>query len=132
MQSAEKIIALMCELLNADSMTKLAEIIGVDQSTISTWKRRKKVPDGVIDIVSGLSGISFEELKYGKKPTFSVMDGGTDHTYDRPSTSPYIEKVAKMMSDMDEDMQKDICLSVEKEKLLRDLLRQKESDEKAG
>ena len=49
-----------------------------------------------------------------------------------PSRGKYIEKVADMMAGMDEDMQKDICLSVEKEKLLRDLLRQQESDQKAG
>ena len=44
----------------------------------------------------------------------------------------YIEKTVKMLDGMDEDTQKDICLSVQKEKLLRELLRQKEADEKAG
>jgi hypothetical protein len=50
----------------------------------------------------------------------------------QPSSSPYIEKVAAMMAEMDIETQKDICLSVEKEKLLRDLLRQAASDKKAG
>lgn len=49
-----------------------------------------------------------------------------------PTEQPYIAKVAAMMAEMDIDTQKDICLSVEKEKLLRDLLRQRESDKKAG
>ena len=47
------------------------------------------------------------------------------------TSSPYLRQVARIMEDMDEETQKDICLSVEKEKLLRDLLRQRE-DKKAG
>ena len=46
-------------------------------------------------------------------------------------TTPYISKIVTMLKEMDEDTQKDICLSVEKEKLLRELLRQQE-EKKAG
>jgi DNA-binding Xre family transcriptional regulator len=47
------------------------------------------------------------------------------------SATPYMLQVAKLMGAMDEETQKDICLSVEKEKLLRDLLKQRE-DREAG
>lgn len=44
---------------------------------------------------------------------------------------PYIASVTTMMRSMDDDTKKDIQLSVEKEKLLRELLREKQG-KKAG
>jgi len=122
--SSDKIIFRLRKAVGVDNDVKLAKLLGYKSTgTISQW-RTGNVPDGVISKISQISGKSFDELKYGNLPT--VQESNTNYG------SPYIRQVMTMMADMDEEMQKDICLSVEKEKLLRDLLRQKESKEKAG
>ncbi len=51
---------------------------------------------------------------------------------ERPShPNPTIEAVIQMMEAMDEDTQKDVQVSVQKEKLLRELLKEKQDKEAA-
>jgi hypothetical protein len=121
------IIDRMRSVARVKTDVKLAEILGYSSTgTISQWKKNG-VPNSAISKICEMFGGVFDQVKYGT--------GGRpliESPQIREEPSPYIIKVAEMMSGMDEETQKDICLSVEKEKLLRDLLRQKEEEEKAG
>lgn len=59
------ILIRMMKALKADSELELAEILGISQSTISTWKIRKKIPEKNILRTSQMSGVPFEWLKTG-------------------------------------------------------------------
>lgn len=52
--------------LGVSGISQLADILGVDQSTVSTWKRRQ-VPQKQIEEAAKKSGQTFEEIKYGKQ-----------------------------------------------------------------
>lgn len=109
----------------------LAKLIDKTSSTITTIvSGERPLRPQELEIIASDMEITIGELVSGAEPP-TIQENQVDFILGTSHTQ-YITKVTQMMTDMDEDMQKDICLSVEKEKLLRDLLRQKDSDEKAG
>lgn len=108
------------------------EFIGNKRGASTRWKERGTIPESAIRILNLKTGVLHDWILTGEGP---MRD---------PEASPQIKEapadyysattkaIADMVEQMDEDVRKDICLSVQKEKLLRDLLRQKESEEKAG
>jgi len=129
----ERLLSRAMEALKVDNEVQLADILGYKSTgTISGWRAEKNIPEGGWSRISQKSKIPIDILKSDAPlVSFAVVENQTEFTLGTSHTQ-YITKVTRMMADMDEETQKDICLSVEKEKLLRDLLRQKESDEKAG
>lgn len=108
---------------------ELADWLGISNKTLSAWKARGKIADyGVFT----KRGISEDWLRTGRgemlRP-FSVAEPETKYGFIHPDSQ--IQAVIKVMEAMDDDTKKDIRLSVEKEKLLRELLKQRE-DKEAG
>ena len=66
MQDFEGIIRRMLTALNAKNTVHLADLIGTSQSTISTWRMRKKVPESSIGKVTKLANVSYEWLETGE------------------------------------------------------------------
>ncbi len=96
-------------------LQQIAKEMGVSAGFLSEVERDKKVPGGEFFIsLKRIYGVSIDYLLDDSYEAISVSEPDT----------PYIISVAEIMRSMDQDTQKDICLSVEKEKLLRDLLRQ--------
>jgi DNA-binding Xre family transcriptional regulator len=124
-----------------DYVSKLKKILDDRGVSLKALSEGINVPYRTLqDNLSKNKGLSVENL--AKACTFlrismdDLLNVDTSSTRQRESidaeeTAPYIRQVAQLMKDMDEDTQKDICLSVEKEKLLRDLLQQREN-KKAG
>ena len=111
--------------------------IGVSGPTVSNYEKGETDAGAkTLALIATIGGVSLDWLITGKDPdqhTYSTAIIGNETIAEATvQGSHYAQKINLMVADMDEDMQKDICLSVEKEKLLRDLLRQKDSDEKAG
>jgi len=126
MRTARKKAQLTAEALGGE--------VGVGRKTISDYECGKtKVPVTVLDLIASECDADIEELITGQPakncPCAQPLVVEDFASYE--NSAPYIAQVVQMMASMDVDMQKDICLSVEKEKLLRDLLRQQE-DKKAG
>lgn len=112
------------------SKNKAAAMANISAGYLSDILNLKKVPlqRTFSDICRALS-ISERFVLTGidqPDPTPTVRDPSADYY------SPITRKIADMVEAMDEETRKDICLSVEKEKLLRELLRQKDSNEKAS
>lgn len=68
MQDIDKIIRRMVQATGAKNMAQMLETMEFSNSTGSTWRRRKKIPDGSIAKVAELADVSFEWLKSGNGP----------------------------------------------------------------
>ncbi len=55
----------MMKAFGTQREVELAEILGIQQSTISTWKTRKKIPEKNILLTSQMTGVSLRWLKTG-------------------------------------------------------------------
>jgi hypothetical protein len=115
------------------SLADLAKKLGTSASVISGWKKRgvprEKLARARID-----TGYLENWMESGQGPMYKPTPEPPAHQV-RETNGYYsatTRTIADMVEQMDEQTRKDICLSVQKEKLLRDLLRQKESDEKAS
>lgn len=113
---------------------ELAVFLGVKEGTLNAWKARDRIGD--VDIIlTKCKGLSYDWLKTGEGEMFKGV--GADDGEGRAALGGYqhpnlkIQKIVEMLETMDENTQEDILLSVEKEKLLRDLLQEKR-DKKAG
>ena len=99
------------------SQSKLGEPFGFPYSKIR-------------DLESGKQRLT-AEIAEGFEDLFSIarswLQTGEGEMFSTPSQADtgYISSVAAMMREMDEDTQKDIYLSVQKEKLLRELLKER-------
>lgn len=102
------------------TLKDFAEKIGSSASYVSEVERGVKNPGS--------------EFLLALKRSFLIsIDSLLDNSVPlvREEHDPYIANVATMMRTMDDDTKKDIQLSVEKEKLLRELLKEKQG-KKAG
>lgn len=100
---------------------------GVSPGFLSEVEREKKKPGS--DLV-----FAFEKLDQASEgEMFQEGKGnpaaGEDIGYRHPD--PTIQKVIELLEGMDDNTKEDVCLSVQKEKLLRDLLKEK-LEKKAG
>lgn len=118
-QNVNKILDRVKLLFSLESDADLADFLGVSPPTVSNWRARESIP--YEKIISKCEGKSLDWIFRGEEPPPVVAE---EH-------DPYIASVATMMRTMDDDTKKDIQLSVEKEKLLRELLREKQG-KKAG
>lgn len=116
---------------NLRTYGELASFLGVPQSTLGSWKSRGSLDEDLI--FAKCVGISADWLKTGEGEMFRPAGEGEGRAalggYQHPNLK--IQKIVEMLETMDENTQEDILLSVEKEKLLRDLLQEKR-DKKAG
>jgi len=111
---------------------ELAAFLGVKEGTLNAWKARGRIGD--VDLVlTKCKGLSYDWLKTGEGEMFRPAGEGEGRAalggYQHPDLK--IQKIVEMLESMDENTKEDILLSVEKEKLLRDLLQEKR-DKKAG
>lgn len=123
MELSDNIKALLCKLDMKPS--ELADKSGVAQPRIH-------------EIVNGITKNpriqTLKRISEALGVTVDVLTSQTDTAYDALPTSciadkkhsPYIDKIISMLEDMDENTQADICLSVEKEKLLRELIQERQ------
>lgn len=116
------------------SESQLMEFIGNKRGASTRWKDRKKIPEKAVDLVVLKTEFKKKWIETGEGPMreepperLPMVNESLPNYY-----SATTHKIAQMVEAMDEEARKDICLSVEKEKLLRELLRQRESDEKAS
>ena len=116
-QNANKILDRVKWLYSLKSDAALADFFEVKPQTVSTWRGRDSIPYDLI--IAKCEGKSLDWIFRGEEPPPVVAE---EH-------DPYIASVATMMRTMDDDTKKDIQLSVEKEKLLRELLREKRGKE---
>lgn len=118
------------DLVDTDGLCRFLE---VKYATLKGWERRGNIAD-VKPFLFKCQGINVSYLETGKGEMFKqaspaqtiVCDPQPCYTHPNPK----IQAIVTMLEDMDDDTQKDIQLSVQKEKLLRDLLKQQE-DKKA-
>lgn len=116
-QDVNKILDRIKLLFSLVSDAELAEFMDVSPPTVSNWRTRGSVP--YEKIIAKCEGKSLDLIFKGEEPPPMVAE----------ECDPYIASVATMMRSMDDDTKKDIQLSVEKEKLLRDLLKDKQRKE---
>jgi len=103
----------------------LANYLGVPDSSLYSWISRDSIGDKSA-ILKKIPNVRIEWLESGEGEMFC-------NDTERPleDDGGYIAAVAAMMRGMDADTQKDIFLSVQKEKLLRELLEERQ-EKKAG
>jgi len=117
------------------SRDKFAKSVGVSGAYIGQLESGKKgnPSDLFLESVSKTFNINLVWLKTGEGEMFRPAGEGeakaAQDGYQHPNLK--IQKIVEMLETMDENTQEDILLSVEKEKLLRDLLQEKR-DKKAG
>ncbi len=118
-----KIIERMCDAVGAANPNQLSKYLGIKAHTINGWVSQGAVPYAYIDVISEKTNKPFEWF----------LDGSYQSTVfvSEPSSDPYISNVTEMMRSMDDDTKKDIQLSVQKEKLLRDLIKERQNKEAA-
>lgn len=113
------VVSRLMEVSGEKKEIALAEMLGFTQSTFAQRKKRNSTPIEEVYWLCKEKGWDFDY----------VMTGITKcHVEAKSST---IEAVIKMMETMDADTQEDICLSVQKEKLLRELIKEKQEKEAA-
>jgi len=106
---------------NGLTLQEFALVLDTSASYLSEIERDKKMPGGEF----------FFNLKRKLNISLDALFDPSGAGVVCESDTPYIAKVVEMMRSMDDDTQKDVELSVSKEKLLRDLLKQQE-DKQAG
>lgn len=119
-----KIIERMCAAVGAANPNQLSKHLGIKAHTINGWVSQSTVPYAYIDVIS----------ENTNKPMEWFLDGcygdATTIVAETPD-DPYISSVSEMMRAMDDDTKKDIQLSVQKEKLLRELIKERQDKEAA-
>lgn len=110
------------ELRKSKSMTLqvMADKLGVSNGFLSEVERDLKMPGG--DFFVSLRREFMVSIDY-------LIDGTGELQHPAPvleEQDPYIVNVSEMMRSMDEDTKKDVLLSVKKEKLLRELLKERQ------
>lgn len=109
-------------LLKVSGETKenaLAALLGFTQSTFAQRKKRNSTPTEEVFWLCREKGWDFDYVMTGETKCHENM------------SSPYINSVVGMMKNMDEETQKDVQVSVQKEKLLRELMKEKQAKEAA-
>jgi len=110
--------------------------IGNNERGASTrWKERGVIPEGAIRVLYLQSGVRREWIETGEGPMRDpdpAPQVREDALIYEALNDPDIMAVVKMMVTEDKPVRSDIRLGVQKEKLLQGMLRQKESNEKAG
>jgi len=107
---------------------EFANPLSITGGYVSDIEKGKAIPsESVIREISEVYRINRLKLETGEGPMFLI---GANAKYFHEEGG-YIAAVADMMRAMDEDTQKDIFLSVQKEKLLRELLNERQ-EKKAG
>lgn len=130
------------------TQAELAKAVGVSQGTVAKYEKGMMPGTNILKRISEELGVSLIFLVEGEtdkkflQQAFNVSEENIKYVppslegtplKDKPAKhpDPQIEAVIKMMETMDEETKKGVRLGVEKEKLLRELLQQKE-DKKAG
>lgn len=74
----EDIIKRMMLACGVEKSTELADFLGKNQSTISRWRDREKVPDGAIAQVAAMTKVNYDWLLTGEgemRPTKGEAEG---------------------------------------------------------
>jgi transcriptional regulator with XRE-family HTH domain len=132
---AKRIIVLLKYLEEEQKLKQkdFAEKLGISPGHVTNLKKGKAISDSLIKNIARTFCIDEVWLKTGEGEMFRPAGEGEGRAaqggYQHPNLK--IQKIVEMLESMDENTQEDILLSVEKEKLLRDLLQEKR-DKKAG
>lgn len=107
------------------NQTQLAEILGISVDYVSKIEKNKREPRDYLlsRIQKFIRGDVVLQIREDDSPPGKIA------TFRHPD--PQIDAVIKMMETMDEEGKKGVRTGVEKEKLLRELLQQRE-EKKAG
>lgn len=111
----------MRESLNL-SQKDFASSVGCSQGAISKYEKGMMPSVDILFRISDLVNKSVEWIWHGTQCATCVSEQPPD---------PYISSVSEMMRSMDDDTKKDIQLSVQKEKLLRDLIKERQEQKAA-
>jgi len=107
LQNATKIIERVKFALGVKTDDELANILKLKRSSVTSWRKRGKI--NLDAIVAICDNINMDWLIFGRGEMYP--DGP-------PSTIK--GKILKMLDDMDEDQQRDILKSIEKEKFIEE------------
>lgn len=109
---------------------ELASLLGFAKSAFTERKRRQAIPMKELVSFCEREGLDLNWVLTGEESRgIIVAEERTMHGAQHPD--PEIQAVITMMESMDREAKKGVRLGVEKEKLLRELLKQRE-DRKAG
>ncbi|WP_298437941.1 helix-turn-helix domain-containing protein [Geobacter sp.] len=129
--AVEKIYSVLKLRYKLDSDKALADFLGVDYRTLAAWKSRGKIAK-IDAFVDKCSGINVDWLKTGKGEPFKEEGKGEaaeGQPYRHPD--PKIQKIVEMLEAMNDSAKEDILRDVEKEKLLMELMKERQ-EKKAG
>jgi len=110
------IITRLKKHLDLKKDTDLAFFLEVKQNTISAWKRRGNIDFSLI--VSKCEGIDLNWLMYGEEKPVEKTD-------------PETLKINQMLKGMSKEEKRDVLKYIEKEKLWKELMEERE-DKKKG
>lgn len=89
----------------------------------------------VLSIALNVTESHLSRILNGQRETSRKFDKAIDDLLEgkgrQPHPNPTIEAVIQMMESMDEETQKDVQVGVQKEKLLRELMKEKQEKEAA-
>lgn len=107
------------------TQAEVAQLAGVGQGTIAKYEKGMIPNANILKRIADCLGVSTEYLLTEKIETVGIVAEETS-TYNFRHPDSEIQAVIEMMEAMDRDTKKDVRLSVEKEKLLRELLNQRD------
>lgn len=111
-----KILERLKQHLDIKKNIDLAFFLGVKHNTISAWKRRGNIDFSLI--VSKCEGIDLNWLMYGEEKPVEKTD-------------PETLKINQMLKGMSKEEKRDVLKYIEKEKLWKELMEERE-DKKKG
>ncbi len=92
--------------------SRLSEILGVDRTTVSVWRRRNTVDVHILSTFCQQFAVSMDWLFLG-----------VDHA--APPADDVTGKILQMLEGMDDEQRRDILRYTQKTELLEELLRQR-------
>lgn len=102
-----KIIERAKLVLGVKTDTELANILEIKQPTVSSWRKRGNID--LISIIKRCDNVNMDWLIFGRGEMYKDGQANTVRG-----------KILKMLDDMDEDQQRDILKSIEKEKFIEE------------
>lgn len=118
----KKILLALSSHVGVKGIRGLAAYLEVPESNLYSWINRNSIGDTGA-ILKKIPNARIEFLETGEGEMFKDGKGEGEGPYRHPD--PTIQKIVELLEGMDDNTKKDVCLSVQKEKLLRELLNEK-------
>ncbi len=115
----------MMSVTGANSQKELATKLNIRESTISTWKERGKIPANQLHEFAKSYGVSIDSL------TSSVPSTGQGEACVCPQMDELDKLIFKSIAGFTPDQKRAIIEDIQKEKLLKELLRERAEREAA-